>query len=126
MPVRHRLLAPEGFSFPSGHSTGSFAFAAFVATFRPRFAPLLFAVAAAIAWSRVVLGVHYPSDVTGGAILGSLAGWGTARLYLRLHPRAAPLAADVPTAAAADADRAPAHPTAPTPSADAPARDDAS
>jgi undecaprenyl-diphosphatase len=38
----------------------------------PRFAPLLYVLAAAVAFSRVYVGVHYPLDVLGGAALGAL------------------------------------------------------
>lgn len=71
----HALVfgAPHDPSFPSGHAAGAFAVAAFVA-FESRAHPLLkialFVVAAGIATSRVVLGVHFPSDVLAGAVLG--------------------------------------------------------
>ena len=38
----------------------------------PRLAPFLFVLAALVAWSRVYVGVHYPLDIIGGAILGVL------------------------------------------------------
>ena len=66
------VASPGGFSFPSGHATGSFAFAAFIAVRAPRWAPLAFAWATLVASSRCVLGVHYPSDVLAGALLGGL------------------------------------------------------
>ena len=74
----HALVfsTPHDPSFPSGHAAGAFAVAAFVA-FEARVHPLakaaLFVVAAGIALSRVVLGVHFPSDIAAGAILGTLA-----------------------------------------------------
>jgi undecaprenyl-diphosphatase len=43
-----------------------------LAFYVPRAAPALFLLAAAIAWSRVYVGVHYPLDVLGGAVLGVL------------------------------------------------------
>ncbi len=71
----HALVfsAPTDPSFPSGHAAGAFAVAAFVAfEARAHVAAkvALFAVAAAIGFSRIVLGVHFPSDVLAGAMLG--------------------------------------------------------
>jgi len=62
--------APHDGSFPSGHATASFACATVLAFHAPRAAPAFFLLAAAIAWSRVYVGVHYPLDVLGGAVLG--------------------------------------------------------
>ena len=64
--------APHDGSFPSGHATVSFACATLLSFYVPRAAPLFFLLAAAIAWSRVYVGVHYPLDVLGGAALGVL------------------------------------------------------
>jgi undecaprenyl-diphosphatase len=62
--------APHDGSFPSGHATVSFACATLLSFYAPRAAPAFFLLAAAIAWSRVYVGVHYPLDVLGGAVLG--------------------------------------------------------
>jgi undecaprenyl-diphosphatase len=62
--------APQDHSFPSGHAATSFACATTLTFFAPRFAPVFFVLAVAIAWSRVYVGVHYPLDVVGGAGLG--------------------------------------------------------
>jgi undecaprenyl-diphosphatase len=71
---------PTDSSFPSGHAAGSFAFAMFVmATHRRAGIPLVL-VATLIAVSRVALGVHYPSDVAAGALLGATFGSIGARL----------------------------------------------
>ena len=74
----HALVfgTPHDPSFPSGHAAGAFAVAVFVAL-EARVHPLwkiaLFAVATGIAISRVALGVHFPSDIAAGAILGTVA-----------------------------------------------------
>src|SRR5262249_53342220 len=57
------VASPGGPSFPSGHAACAFAFAAYVTKRIPKLKAPAFVVAALIAWSRCVLGVHYPSDV---------------------------------------------------------------
>jgi membrane-associated phospholipid phosphatase len=63
---------PQSSSFPSGHATVSFACATVLSVLVPRAAPAFFALAAAIAYSRLYLGVHWPGDVVAGAALGVL------------------------------------------------------
>ena len=77
---------PRDASFPSGHAATSFAAATILTfAFRP-FAPVLFVLAAAVAFSRVYVGVHYPLYVVGGAALGVLVATAL-RLLVRVRPR---------------------------------------
>jgi hypothetical protein len=65
--------APSSLSFPSAHATSSFACATAMTRIAPE-AAVLFVLAAAIAACRPYLGMHYPSDVLGGAVLGTALG----------------------------------------------------
>jgi membrane-associated phospholipid phosphatase len=65
--------APSSLSFPSAHATSSFACATAMTRIAPE-AAVLFALAAAIAACRPYLGMHYPSDVLAGAVLGTALG----------------------------------------------------
>ena len=68
------IETPGSASFPSGHAMGSFSAAMAIAVLRPELRWVALALAALVAASRVVLGVHYPLDVLAGAIAGSAVG----------------------------------------------------
>jgi undecaprenyl-diphosphatase len=79
---------PKDHSFPSGHAATSFSCATVLALAFPRLAVPLYLLAAAIGFSRIYVGVHYPLDVLGGAVLGiavaiALRRLGSARPRLR-------------------------------------------
>ena len=64
------IRMPRSSSFPSGHSASAFAFATAASIEMPLLWPLLYPLAGAVAYSRVHTGVHYPSDVAAGAVIG--------------------------------------------------------
>lgn len=66
----HLLVGCGGFSFPSSHAVNNFGIATMFSYFYPRAKVALFTFASLVAMSRVFVGVHYPSDVLGGAIIG--------------------------------------------------------
>ena len=84
-PHLHALVArPHSHSFPSGHATTSFACAVVLGSFLPRLRLPLLVLAAAVAWSRVYVGVHWPLDVLAGAVLGAAIGLAAIRSLPRL------------------------------------------
>ena len=64
----------KGLSFPSGHATTAFMAAALFSS-RFKCYPVFYLVAALVGLSRVYMGVHFPTDVIGGAIIGCVIGW---------------------------------------------------
>lgn len=74
-PYEHQLGPSERtHSFPSGHAATSFAAATVLSSFAPRFRVAFYALATLIAYSRLSNGVHYPTDVVAGALVGVLTG----------------------------------------------------
>jgi len=69
----------DAFSFPSGHTLHAVAFSAIAVAYYPMLAVLLAPFTVLVALSRVVLGLHYPSDVLAGAALGALIAYASLR-----------------------------------------------
>ncbi len=72
------------FSFPSSHAVNNFSVAVFLYKFYPKFKWIFFTIAALMALSRVVVGVHYPSDIFAGAVIGSIIGYIFAQIILNI------------------------------------------
>ncbi len=88
VPGQRHVPMPSSSSFPSGHSAAGFAFATAVGRELPWLGSGLRFAAAAVAYSRVHTGVHYPGDT----VVGSLIGAGTGQAIAGLMSRNAPAA----------------------------------
>jgi len=78
--IEYHLPPQDKFSFPSGHACASFLLATLLLHFYPLFAIPAYVIAILIGFSRIYNGVHYPSDVVAGTIIGILC----ARIALAL------------------------------------------
>lgn len=76
------LLPPDRFSFPSGHTITAFSACVPMMAYYPDSSPMLMFCALSIASSRIILGMHFLSDVVAGGAIGSLLGY-TAHQMLR-------------------------------------------
>ncbi len=85
------VITPLGctgsYSFPSNHAFNNFAAATFYCRLFPKLKWILFITASLIAISRVYLGLHYPSDILGGALLGIVFGYLFTEIVIRLNKR---------------------------------------
>ena len=70
--IRACARALDEFSFPSGHTLHSVAFSLILTVYYPMFALFVWPFTVLVAVSRIVLGLHYPSDVVVGALIGAL------------------------------------------------------
>lgn len=72
------LLVPcgSGYSFPSSHAVNNFAFATMMTLFYRRLWYVFYVYASIMAFSRLSVGVHYPSDIIGGAVMGIILAFG--------------------------------------------------
>jgi len=78
------LLPPDQFSFPSGHSINAFAFALSIGLFEPSLMYGLLFCALSVAISRIMLGLHFLSDVVAGSLIGAGLGYACYLLLPRL------------------------------------------
>lgn len=71
IPGYQSVIQPaDQFSFPSGHTSAAFLVATIAISYSSLFLPLLFVWAPLVGFSRVMLGVHFPTDTVAGAVLG--------------------------------------------------------
>jgi undecaprenyl-diphosphatase len=75
------ILPPDKYSFPSGHAITAFAVAISVGLFYPELQGCLLAAAFLIATSRIILGMHFLSDVLAGAAIGAGLGFASFHIF---------------------------------------------
>jgi len=76
-----KLLPPDQFSFPSGHTITAFAISTPLIAQYPHAAPGILFCAVSIAASRIILGMHFLSDVIAGGVLGWMLGEAVRQLF---------------------------------------------
>lgn len=87
VPVARQVTMPTSQSFPSGHSASASAFAAGVGNRLPAVAVPMHLLAGTVGYSRVHTGVHFPSDVVVGSVLGTILAQLTTRVLEHYRAR---------------------------------------
>ena len=85
LPV-HQLLTENSWSFPSGHATFFFAMATAVYLYHKKWGIVFIGATLLMTVSRVIAGIHYPSDIVGGAIIGIVVAYGVFYLVHKIVP----------------------------------------
>ncbi|OLO05456.1 MULTISPECIES: phosphatase PAP2 family protein [Salinicola] len=82
--IRCTMPPVDRYSFPSGHTLHAVMFSCLIGATSPQLLPVVLPLAGLIAVSRVVLGLHYVSDVIVGALIGAILAWcsGLAALFI--------------------------------------------
>lgn len=70
----HQLIQDNSFAFPSGHTIFLFALGTMIFPYHKKIGTLTLIGGCIVGVARIVAGVHYPSDIVGGAVLGTLVG----------------------------------------------------
>lgn len=82
----HQLLTSNEWSFPSGHAAVFFALATVVYLYHKKWGIFFFIAAVLMTTSRVIAGIHYPSDILGGALVGIGAAYATTHFFKKVVP----------------------------------------
>ena len=78
------ILPPDKYSFPSGHSITAFGIAIAIGLFYPQLQGCLLVIAFLIAASRIILGMHFLSDVLAGSVIGAALGFISFHIFVAL------------------------------------------
>lgn len=89
-PVHQLLPYDPGLSFPSGHAMFFFGLSMAIYLYNKKLGWIFFVGSALISTTRVFAGVHYPSDILGGAAVGIFGGWLVVKIFNKIFKKEAP------------------------------------